>query len=481
MKAKKFKIAIIVLLLVSGAIAFLQRHPSARRKVEPPFKFSRPSSGESNAYPLFDPTGIRDFTSNIPVIVLRNESGNAVSMSKQFSDFAMGIYEPELNGIVSLTNPPAITIKVGLHVRGMVSRLFPKLSYRLKLPRRDGAGDERALLGMPAHEDWVLHGPWLDKSLIRNAFSYDLARAMGVMAMRTRPCELFLSTSGRAVTEADYLGVYQLTEHIERGSDRVKVKKLLPDSNTEPEVTGGYLLAWEVGPGNYLPSWKPAHHQASLQLLYPKHPSDPQTAWIDRAFKRFDAALKTENFRDPEAGYAAHVEIDDWVNYFVFQELIFNLDAWVRSFYLCKERGGKIRPGAVWDHDLALGNQFPQGTTFTNWWYIPRNPPNGWITRMMGDPAFREKVVERWARLRPGVLSDAQLDARVDSIAAPLLAGAADRNFDRWKVLNVERPFHEGYVTFATKTYPEQLDALKKFLHERAAWIDDVGMKTLSK
>src|SRR5882672_7487518 len=79
---------------------------------------------------------------------------------------------------------------------------------------------------------------------------------MGCAGMRTRACEVFLSTSGQPVTEADYVGVYQLTEDIERGKERVKLAKLSPDDNSEPAVTGGYLLAWDVGEGTYLPHWR---------------------------------------------------------------------------------------------------------------------------------------------------------------------------------------------------------------------------------
>ena len=66
-----------------------------------------------------------------------------------------------------------------------------------------------------------------------------------------------------------------------------------------------------------------------------------------------------------------------------------------------------------------------------------------------------------------------QIEARIDSFAAPLLPGAADRNFDRWKILNVTSPFTQSpYITIATATYPEQIVALKKFLRQRAAWMD---------
>jgi hypothetical protein len=337
----------------------------------------------------------------------------------------------------------------------------------LQLQDAKGASQGRALLGMPADADWALQGPWLDKSLIRNAFSYDLARAMGAPAMRTRVCEVFLSTSGRPVRDADYVGVYQLTEDVERGENRVPLAALGPQDNTEPAISGGYLLAWDVGEGTYLPRWK------SIQVKYPKAPTPAQMAWIDRAFTQFDDALKGANSRDPLKGYAAHIDVDAWVNYVLFEELAFNLDAYVRSFYLQKDRGGKIRPGPVWDHDLGLGHQFRDGTSFTQWWFVGRGAPHRWVPRLMDDPAFALKMAQRWRELRKGVLRDDQIAARIDTFATPLLSGAADRNFAKWKILNVERPFTMGsYITIATATYPEQIVALKKFLRERTAWMD---------
>jgi hypothetical protein len=196
-------------------------------------------------------------------------------------------------------------------------------------------------------------------------------------------------------------------------------------------------------------------------------------AWIDHAFTRFDQALKGKDFCDPVKGYAAHIEVDDWVNYVLFEELILNLDGYSRSFYLQKDRGGKIRPGPVWDHDLGLGHQFQRGTSFTNWWYT-QTGPHGWITRLAADPDFSRKMAQRWTALRKDVLNDAEIEARIDAFAAPLLSGAAARNFERWRILNVERPFRkpDDYITIATATYPEQIVALKKFLRQRAAWMD---------
>jgi CotH kinase protein len=410
---------------------------------------------------------LADFTSNIPIMVLRSDRAGPVSGSKAYSTFTMDIHEPGKDGLARLSERPTSTMRTGVRLRGQVSRLFPKLSYRLKLQDENGATEEKSLLGMPADADWALQGPWLDKSLIRNAFSYDLAKAMGAAGMRTRVCEVFLNTSGRPLRDADYVGVYQLTEDIERSKDRVNIAQLGPQENTEPAITGGYLLAWDVGEGNYLSRWN------SIQVKYPKDPSPGQKAWIDRAFTEFDQALKGPNSRDPKTGYAAHIEVDDWVNYILFEELVFNLDAYVRSFYLQKDRGGKIRPGPVWDHDLGLGHEFPGGQNFTHWWFIDRHAPHGWVPRLMDDPAFATRMARRWSELRQGVLRDAQIEARIDTFAAPLLSGAADRNFKRWRILNVRSPFTQReYITIATVTYPEQIAALKKFLRQRALWMD---------
>ena len=418
-------------------------------------------------FTLANQGGAASFSSNVPIIVLRADRSGPVSNSKAYSGFAMDIYEPKPGGVARLADGPTATMRTGVRLRGMVSRLFPKLSYRLKLQDHQGASLARPLLGMPADADWALQGPWLDKSLIRNAFSYDLARAMGAAGMRTRVCEVFITASGRPLRDSDYIGVYQLTEDVERGDDRVRLTALGPNDNTEPAITGGYLLAWDVGDGTYLRRWN------SIQVKYPNAPTPAQMDWIDGAFTRFDRALKGPDSRDPATGYAAHIEVDDWVNYILFEELVFNLDGYVRSFYLQKDRGRKIRPGPVWDHDLALGHQFRDGTAFDQWWFVGRKAAHGWGPALMDDPAFVRKMAHRWSELRKGVLRDAQIAARIDTFAAPLLSGAADRNFQRWKVLDVERPFTSGsYITIASKTYPEQIAALKSFLRERAAWLD---------
>jgi hypothetical protein len=102
---------------------------------------------------------------------------------------------------------------VGIERRGHSSQDQPKRPYSIELRERTGRGPQRiALLGMPAESDWVLDAVYLDKSAVRNAFSYELARRMGHYAPRTRHVDLVL--------DGEHQGVYVLTEKIKRGTER---------------------------------------------------------------------------------------------------------------------------------------------------------------------------------------------------------------------------------------------------------------------
>ena len=56
--------------------------------------------------------------------------------------------------------------RVGIHVRGNTSRDFDKKSYAFETWNENDEDLDVALLGLPAEEDWVLQGPFSDKTLI---------------------------------------------------------------------------------------------------------------------------------------------------------------------------------------------------------------------------------------------------------------------------------------------------------------------------
>lgn len=93
---------------------------------------------------------------------------------------------------------------IGIELRGQSSQSFPKLGYGVELRTPAGADTSVSLLGMPAEADWVFSAPYSDKSMMRNAISYELGRKMGGWQPRFKYYEAYLN--------GNYIGVYMLIE-----------------------------------------------------------------------------------------------------------------------------------------------------------------------------------------------------------------------------------------------------------------------------
>lgn len=124
---------------------------------------------------------------------------------------------------------------IGIEYRGATSQdLFLKKSYGIETWDENQDDVDVELLWFPEEEDWILFGPYSDKTLIRNAFTMRLARDMGHYASRTRFAEVYL--------DDDYLGVYVFMEEIKNDDVRLDLSGLDPDVNGPEEITGGYIL-----------------------------------------------------------------------------------------------------------------------------------------------------------------------------------------------------------------------------------------------
>ena len=106
-----------------------------------------------------------------------------------------------------LTDTPAVLEKALIRTRGRSSRAHDKKGYYIKFKEENLIDNKDiSLSGMTKDSDWVLHGPYLDKTLIRNYLSYNLAGEIMEYSPNVRFCEVFLN--------GEYQGVYVLTEKI---------------------------------------------------------------------------------------------------------------------------------------------------------------------------------------------------------------------------------------------------------------------------
>lgn len=421
-------------------------------------------------------------THDLPLLVM-DAYGGGKPGKDDYQDVSVMVMDTA-SGSTSLATAPTIATRAGFHLRGQSSSSFEKAPYRLELWDNLDDDADYPMLGMPADSDWVLRGPFPDKTLIRDAFAYEVGQDMGLQTPRYAFVELYLNVDSQPIAANDYQGVYLLTETIKRSSDRLDIQKLKETDLTEPAISGGYILQFNMmasepptltcTPKTGQTCW------SDLEVIEPDEPQAAQLTWITNYIQKFHDALHSANPADPVTGYPAYIDVDSFVNRIIHNELAREGDAYLRSTHFYKDRSGKLVAGPLWDYDLGY-NAFTgfagMGGTSTvqGWQYEPMfgmSSTTDWFVKLMQEPTFLAKVKARWQELRRGVLSDAQISAQITTLTAPL-ANAAQRNFQRWP--NLSTATVGGFGTQTTQTWEQQIQIMRTFLTQRAAWLDSTS------
>jgi len=374
----------------------------------------------------------------------------------------------------------------GIEIRGASSQMFDKKSYGLETWDDNNEDLEVSLMGMPEEEDWILYGPYSDKSLMRNILIYDLSRGMERYASRCAFVELTLN--------GEFKGVYVFMEKLKRDSGRIDIEKLKKDENTGEDLTGGYILKIDKTAGNNLGEGynelnsftsrvKPLHMggDQEIRFLYEEPDAEDitseQKAYISSYVHEFEEVLASDGFTDPETGYRAYIDVPSFIDFFILNEISLNVDAYRLSTFIQKDMSGKLQMGPIWDFNLAFGNANYCGGSDTNSWayrFNERCPDDYWAVpfwwyRLLEDPAFVAELKDRYNALRGGVLSNAAILGRMDGYVKLLEdAGAIERNFKTWDILGT-------YIwpnNFVGATYASERAYMENWIKDRLQWMD---------
>lgn len=209
--------------------------------------------------------------------------------------------------------------------RGNTSLLIPKHSFTLKLPHED------SLLGLNGSRRWILVSNNLDKTLLRNLLSYDLATALNCP-------ETSQSVLSELYINDIYQGCYQLIEPIQTGREHLDIR------TTRNE----YLLELNSGREEEgVRYYETPLFGIRFQLNEPSVPSPDDLAYIEDFFFRMETALKD--------GDLSLIDMDSFVNCYLALEYTKNVDGMQYStrFFI---KDGKLYAGPLWDFDLSAGN-----------------------------------------------------------------------------------------------------------------------------
>lgn len=419
---------------------------------------------------------------NLPIVLIETNGREIVDEPKIFATLKIIDNGPgNINNVADTPND--YSGFAGIELRGQSSLyVFDKKSYGIELKTEINEDTSVSILGMPKEEDWVLHGPYSDKTLLRNFLSFHIWSQMDRYGSRTRLCEV--------VINGDYKGVFVFMEKIKRDGDRVDISKLNPDENSEDDLTGGYIVKIDkTNPGEFIKGWnspyKPPFHineeqNIFFQIEYPKpeNITGEQADYIQSYIEAFEHSLANPGFTNIITGYRAFADVESFIDYAILTELNKNIDGYRLSTFMYKNKdskGGKLKLGPPWDYNLAYGNaDYCDGANIQGWawdfnkicpadyWLIPF-----WWHRILEDPNYVDSFKSRWQNLRSGPLATNEILHFIDSVSL-VLEEPQQRNFQRWPVLG-------EYVwpnSFVGATYQDEINYLKTWIQSRMNWMD---------
>ena len=360
--------------------------------------------------------------------------------------------------------------KIKIKHRGESSLSFPKKSFSIETLNEWERDLDTSFLNFPEEEDWILNGPYSDKSLIRNVLTMDLARKMGQYASRTQYVDLYVN--------GDYRGIYVLMEKIKRDKRRVDIAKLKDSDISGDELTGGYIFKIDKGPPDWLSKYNSFNKSDKLiyQLVYPdiEEVEPVQYKYIVSYVDSFETAMFDENLRYGNKFFEEYIDLTSFAEAHILNEIGRNVDGYKFSSYFYKRKdskGGKIVAGPAWDFNLAFRNaDYCEGAATEG--LIFRGPCNGglpfWWDVLLRNEGFQSITRCRWEELRRGAFHTDSIFAFIDK-QVEILKPSLVHNFARWNVLGTY--LWPNPIPLAD-THAEEIMLLKDWLSNRLTWMD---------
>lgn len=401
------------------------------------------------------------FATKLPVVYMNTSGQQILKENVIWGNIALLDGNGEEQSVFSVPNS---IYRATIKYRGASSySKFDKKQYRIKFYKnKKDSAKKVSLAGMGANSEWVLNGPYLDKTLIRNKLVYDQARELNGWAPDTRFVELFV--------DGEYQGVYLAVEPVTNGESRLRLSEFGLLSGETAYIVNRDRI--DTG-AEEIETWGKTESY-TYNALYIRYPSEnkiteKQKEYIKNDISEFEQVLYGENFSDKRIGYQAYIDMDNWVDYFIINESAMNYDAGNLSTYVYKELGGKLQL-AVWDFNNGFDN-YQWFRTETDVLYTVKN---SWFERLWQDKTFREQVCERYRQLRKTTLSDEYIYDKIASYQEEL-GDAVDRNFKVWGY-----SFEDNLLVGKNKagtsrdigSYEAAMKQLTDTIRERLAYLD---------
>ncbi|MCD4683821.1 MAG: CotH kinase family protein [Bacteroidales bacterium] len=407
-----------------------------------------------------DYTGIHD--SNLPSLII-DTHGKEI------------MYEPKSRAMLTVITPGSEEFRrtieefnIGIEYRGLYSGTIPKKQYGFEVQSVVNYEQKVSLLGMPSESDWVLYGPYSDKTLLRNYLAYSLWEQMGNYSPKGRFVELYTKEYIDKEKTNQYQGIYLLLEKVKRSRSRLYFQSA-PTHNIN---RGNLTFLIELFPAKRkwmsTENFKTESSESWFSIIYPgKKKLNTEYLWhVENFVNQFESLLYAQNTLN-EQSYFDFIDPFSVADYILFNEFVKNDDVFFSSLFVYKDADSTMKLGPVWDYNIAFGNVDYSNARYPEGW-LQNDLDRTWIDSFVKDTVITNYVKMRWKYFRTDIFTSQVIDSLIDS-KVKYLNEARIRNFVKWNILGERLWPNPSPVP---ETYEEEIKQLKKWISARIEWMD---------
>ena len=362
--------------------------------------------------------------------------------------------------IIANVSAPGVDEQAEIKLRGNSTREVEKKAYTIKFE------DELSFLDMEAGKKWALVSDPFDKSLLRPVIGFTFAQQLGLdYVSQTRLCKVWLNDV--------YMGVYTVMEPVEAGKGRVEID---PDD-------GDFLLERNMDRQEddvvYMES------SGGLRFEF-NEPEEPDAAQQEQCFDMLQA-VENAIFSGDHEQYEQLIDIESFVNFYIFHEVIKDVDfgEYSTRYYF---KDGVFYAGPPWDLDLTMGNVAKERDEFKYGSYNNDGDSSCgmwasssdyyyWLCR---DPWFMEKVERRWSevsKIAENLAEDNKhgtnlIDQYVGAYREELESNYTEAGYVGIDCWTVDEPAHMLEWQQPADTYTGNVELLREWLIKRVEYLD---------
>lgn len=338
---------------------------------------------------------------------------------------------------------PAITDKNGAPLseplfsstrfRGNVTQQMPKKSFAVKLDKKSG------VLDMKPHKRWVLLANWKDRTLMRNAVAFGIAKKFKEVFPNDG---LAWNPSGQHV-ELVYNGVhvgnYYLCEQIKIDGNRLDINNPYDAEDAysgNPEDYGYLLECDDAYDEDYRFLTK-----KYIPFLFKDDANADMLNYASSFVRGLEEKLTAGNYTD---AYKS-MDLTSMVDFLLIQDLMMNSEMKHPKSCYTYINNGKFYAGPIWDFDW---NTLPVSTSYSEEGYsystsmlVKANVKSSssyptsaksddanylWYTFLTKDTEFTDLAAERWGKVSGAIQSF--VNSEIPAIKAKISKSEAENN-----------------------------------------------------